>query len=119
MAGDNGRCAFGMIGSYCSYDECFTDDDCGAGRLCSCDGGYESGANVCVEAECRVNADCLSGRCSPSYGCLLGGGPVGWYCRTTDDRCAADDDCTASPGGRCAFSVLMRRWDCEYGICVP
>ena len=28
--GDNGRCAFGRAGAFCSYDACFRDSDCGA-----------------------------------------------------------------------------------------
>ena len=118
-AGPNGRCSFGMIGAFCSYDDCFTDADCAAGEVCSCDGAYFSGANVCVPANCHVNSDCTSGRCSPSYGCLVGGGPEGWYCHTAADACAVDADCSGSPGGRCAYDTTTRRWACEFGICIP
>lgn len=119
MAGANGRCSFGMIGTYCSYDECFTDSDCAANEVCSCDGEYGGGGNLCVASECRTNAECASARCSPSYGCLAGGSPTGWYCRTGTDACTADAECTAGPGGRCAFDTVGRRWTCEYGICIP
>jgi len=117
--GDNGRCMLGMIGAYCSYDICFADDDCAGDQLCSCDGASFSGANTCVPTNCRVNADCASGRCSPSYGCLLGGSPNGWYCRTAADECSLDDDCTEYANGRCAFSASAEHWICQYGVCVP
>lgn len=118
-AGVNGRCSLGMIGAFCSYDDCFVDSDCASGQVCSCDGAYFSGANVCVSANCRVSSDCTSGRCSPSYGCLEGGGPEGWYCRTAADTCTADTDCTASLGGRCAYNSIAAHWACAYGICIP
>jgi len=117
--GVNGRCLLGMIGAYCSYDTCFDDDDCASDQLCSCDGATYAGANTCVPANCRVNADCASDRCSPSYGCLLGGSPNGWYCRTTADECVSDDDCTEYLDGRCAFSASAEHWLCQYGVCIP
>lgn len=118
-AGANGRCVFGFLGYYCSYDECFTDADCAANEVCSCDGDGPGGANVCVPSECHTNSDCTSGACSPSYGCLEGGGPVGWYCRTAADLCDVDAECTAGIGGRCAYEAARGLWACDYGICVP
>lgn len=117
--GINGRCVLGQAGTYCSYDTCFVDDHCASDQLCSCDGDSFSGANRCVPANCRVNADCASGLCAPSYGCLLGGMPVGWYCRTDEDVCTSDEDCTDQVVGRCAYSPSDGHWVCQYGVCVP
>ena len=117
-AGANGRCSFGMIGAFCSYDACFSDSDCASDEVCSCDGDYFSGANVCVRADCHVNADCSSGRCAPSYGCLLGGPPEGWFCRTSSDTCATDADC-GGLDGRCAYDEGVGHWACESGTCIP
>jgi hypothetical protein len=118
-AGMNGRCVLAMIGSLCDYDECFVDSDCEANEVCSCDGSYYGG-NHCVPGNCRVNADCMSGLCSPSYGCLSGGPPEGWYCKTAADECADDADCNdpMTAGGRCAYDTTRMSWRCEYGICV-
>ena len=118
-AGINGRCSLGQIGEFCSYDECFIDAHCADGKVCSCDGAYFSGANTCVPANCRVNADCTSGRCSPSYGCLMGGSPEGWYCRTAADECATDSQCTDYAAGRCAYNSTLSHWACDYGVCIP
>lgn len=118
-AGINGRCSLGQIGAYCSYDMCFSDAQCGDNQVCSCDGAYFSGANECVSANCRVNADCTSGHCAPSYGCLQGGAPEGWFCRTAADECTADADCMNNLNGRCAYSSTLSHWACEYGVCIP
>ncbi|RLB47160.1 MAG: hypothetical protein DRJ42_26045 [Deltaproteobacteria bacterium] len=120
-AGDNGRCVFGMIGAFCSYDECFEDGDCDSNEVCSCDGAVIGGGNRCVSSNCKVGADCSSGRCSPTYGCLAGGPPQGWYCRTAGDTCTADSECTMDGGlggGRCAYDASAGHWACAYGICV-
>jgi len=115
----NGRCVIGMAGTYCDYDECFVDGDCDADELCSCDGSYGGGGNRCVPANCRVGSDCTSGVCSPSYSCLLGGPPTGWYCRTAADTCVDETGCAAISGRRCAFNTGMGLWECAYGVCVP
>lgn len=117
--GENGRCVTSMIGLICDYDECFEDTDCDGDEVCLCDGSLFGAGNVCVSANCRVNADCASGSCAPSFGCLLGAAPEGWYCRTPSDACSRDEDCMEPGrlGGRCAYNRAEARWMCEFGIC--
>ena len=82
--GTNGRCIGGSFaGYYCSYDTCFSDGDCAAGRLCDCN-GRENGsgaATTCKLSDCRTDADCgANGYCSPSYGsCGDYSGFVEWH----------------------------------------
>jgi hypothetical protein len=67
-SGVGGRCASGLRGCTCTYDECQTDSDCGAGMLCVChDSAYSAGAgNTCMLGNCRVDTDCgPGGYCSP------------------------------------------------------
>lgn len=117
--GENGRCVRAMVGAFCDYDECFSDNDCADNEVCSCDGSYYGG-NACVPSNCRTSADCAGTRCTPTYGCLAGGPPEGWYCRTASDECVEDADCDEAgmAGGRCAFDPTRMLWACEYGICV-
>ena len=69
--GDNGRCdSFTHSGGtsyFCTYDSCFSDDECGGG-VCDCGENTAYGQNKCLDAgDCRVNADCgPGGWCSPS-----------------------------------------------------
>lgn len=116
-AGENGRCTGnGHDGWRCTYDLCFDDDDCGAGKACACGGGFRSDANVCLASQCRTDADCATGFCSPTYGsCGNYSGNVGWYCHTCDDECVNDEDCAATGGAfdpYCAFDPSAGRWTC-------
>jgi hypothetical protein len=116
-AGRNGRCY--VYGYECSYDDCFTDDDCGASHVCLCAGG-SSGAHICVPANCRTNADCEGGQsCSVTRPetCSNLGGVAGYYCRTASDGCRSDADCNASGAGFCVYQGQTARWDCSYQHC--
>ena len=64
-SGENGRCVGNSKdGQYCTYDTCFTDEDCsdqqldflatpGEYAVCVCEGGLFSDNNRCVPANCR------------------------------------------------------------------
>ncbi len=59
-------------GGYCACDQCARDQDCRANSVCTCEGeipGQASGVgNICVSANCRVDADCgPGGFCSPTW----------------------------------------------------
>jgi hypothetical protein len=119
-AGVNGRCLTAQsMTNYCSYDQCFGDADCSNNGVCSCDGDGFGGANICVAGNCRVDSDCASLQCAPSYGCFVGAGPEGWFCRTENDLCASDADCSNQAFGRCAFDLGDAVWRCDYGFCIP
>lgn len=117
-AGDNGRCVFGRIGAFCSYDLCFRDSDCAADEACLCDGsGLGGGGNACVHAGCRTNNDCGPGlACSPTFGsCGHYTGFIGFECHTASDECTEDAECGA---GYCAFDPALGRWACSISECV-
>lgn len=96
------RCADGAINRTDSHvwasGTCTTDDDCGVGSVCIGDdiAGVGNDQAFCIEADCETSADCDSAECGlSSYddGC----GPiVRLTCRTDEDECRSDDNCTDS-----------------------
>jgi hypothetical protein len=111
-AARNGRC-IGFVGPWdcaCSYDACLTDDDCGPGGVCLCDGR----GNHCVQAKCSTDADCGPGSlCKPPtwiFDCSYGSGVfLGYACTTPNDACIDDRDCA----GGCVFVPGEGRWACR------
>lgn len=114
--GANGRCVYGRIGTYCTYDTCFSDGDCATDEVCLCD-TQNGGGNACVPADCHVDADCgASQGCSPTFGsCGHYSGFVGYRCHTAADTCTVDADCTAP--GYCAYDELSGHWACSTSEC--
>jgi hypothetical protein len=119
-AGLDGRCAFvNNAGCACGYDACATDADCGVGTACFCRPEY-SGVGVafaptrCLPSNCRTDADCTSGYCSPSEDASIasgcGGRPLGNYCHTSSDECGVDTDCLG--GGTCLYAPEVGHWIC-------
>ncbi len=122
--GGNGQCIF--FETYnpfikCFHDSCLIDDDC-EGGICLCAEGYRGHNNLCVHAECEVNADCgADSWCGISEDdCGMG---TGAYCMTCDDQCSVDSDCDPPPPhvdctygciGCCRFQGDLARWSCEY-----
>jgi hypothetical protein len=117
--GDNGRCRFGRIGPFCDYDTCFVDGDCENDELCLCDGSDSGtgGGNVCISAECRIDADCAGGfACSPTLGsCGHYTNFVAYRCHRADDECGSDADCDGL--GYCAFDAAANHWACSSSEC--
>jgi hypothetical protein len=131
-AGVNGRCFpwEGLVGpGGCSYDECFTDLNCGSKIPCLCrSSSTDNSANVCnVAGNCAVDSDCgPCGYCSPSVQIVPSQPPnVCWglspyYCHTTSDLCTNDSDCappdagppTPFPTDTCAYNPEDNRWEC-------
>jgi hypothetical protein len=103
--------------TFCSYDQCFVDSDCGQRVPCDCrDPGIDGTPNVCLSASnCAVDSDCgPPGFCSPSA--VLGQTPdVGFFCHTENDTCVDDSDCPV-PGGpfveACRFDTAGAIWHC-------
>ncbi len=104
--------------TFCSYDECFVDSDCGAHVPCECrDQGIAGSPNVCLSASnCALDSDCPPpGFCSPSP--VLGQSPdIGFFCHTPGDTCADDVDCQPPPPGpfvsACRFDMMGGTWRC-------
>jgi hypothetical protein len=137
-AGRNGRCFpnEGLVGpGGCSYDECFTDSNCGARTPCLCrSSSTDNGANVCdIGGNCAVDSDCgPGGYCSPSVRVApnqptnVCWGSTPYYCHATSDLCVNDSDCapldagpptTSSPTYTCAYNPQDSRWECTQAVC--
>jgi hypothetical protein len=137
-AGVNGRCFpfEGLVGpGGCSYDECFTDSNCGSKIPCLCRiSSTDNSANVCdVAGNCAVDSDCgPGGYCSPSVQIVPNQPPnVCWgsapyYCHTASDLCINDSDCApldagpptpSSPTYTCAYNPQGNRWECTQAVC--
>jgi hypothetical protein len=118
-AGLDGSCNDVFGACSCIYDACLTDDDCGPGTACTCD-GHRGGAGssgtfsptACVASNCRLDSDCgPGGFCSPSPNDLCGT-VGGFYCHTSHDECGDDSDCT---GSTCVYSPEVGHWICSLG----
>jgi Cys-rich repeat protein len=123
--GKNGRCSPPLhngVGNRCTYDECFVDDDCGAGKACLCGTslGTTRSPSTCLPANCRSDADCGAGEsCSPTLDTSCGpyDGIQGFYCHTPGDSCTSDAQCTM-PNGYCAWQPMLGKWACASAFCV-
>jgi hypothetical protein len=123
--GDNGRCTpVNRSSEYeCTYDTCFEDADCN-GEICACRQAGSIAVNFCMPGNCQTDADCGDdGYCSPSQGdCGSYLGTIGYFCRTLDDECLNDSDCTGDGNsggpGYCMFSQSADHWICGYSQCV-
>jgi hypothetical protein len=121
-SGPNGRCIGGRVGLHCTYDDCFNDNDCGKGSVCTCGGGMGDGSR-CLGQGCQVDADCPGSFCSPTFGtCGNYDGVVSYQCHTPKDECLDDTDCTNMPPnvglGYCAYDTTVGHWACSYTNCV-
>ena len=126
-AGLDGRCvAFPGQPSFCSYDACSADADCGSASVCDCRNGANFDANTCFHGNCQVDADCgPSGYCSPSavtigFDCNTGvqPGSYGYFCHTPADECVDDADCPSTMGqGACLLQPDKAIWACQPLFC--
>lgn len=93
---------------------CTTDADCDGGQVCIGDelAGRGGAASYCITASCETGADCDSGECGLSTyddGC---GMVAELHCRTEDDACRGDVDCTGS-----ADQCVTTYWSEEAWVC--
>jgi hypothetical protein len=107
-------------------DQCTQDSQCSGKLVCLCEnqigfgnGNAPHGNRCAASGDCRVDADCPGGGCSPtvSFDCGTFYGVVGYFCHTPNDACTNDSDCTAQPGGYCAFEPAASHWSCGYSHC--
>jgi hypothetical protein len=125
-AGLNGRCVE-YLGqpSFCSYDDCTADADCGSASVCDCRNGASFSANTCFHGNCQADADCAAGYCSPSAvgigpDCNTGvqPGSYGYFCHTPGDECVDDADCPSGMGqGTCLLQPDKGIWACQVLLC--
>ena len=92
------------------HDDCVTDADCGAGKVCLCQTPPAAGeicpggvglpaGNACILANCRTDAECgPCGVCQADYAC---GGIAGYFCQTPSDPCFPDS--SGYDGNGCRF----------------
>jgi len=116
-AGTNGKCVNGIGMAYrmysCTYDQCATDSDCDAGKICYCTAS--TSARCLSVGNCQTDADCGNhpySFCSPSMGWDCGGyRPIdGFHCHTASDNCMDNADCTGTD--YCNFDAYEARWKC-------
>jgi hypothetical protein len=117
-SGTEGRCSFLGQGRFppanrCTYDACISDQQCGAGKLCMCNAGFD-GRNVCIPSNCHDDTDCAAGAKCALSSSGVGDNPTfdvsSHYCKTGDDKCADDKAC--DKGEVCAFDPKRSRWQC-------
>jgi hypothetical protein len=115
--GKNGKCVHGIgmasLYYYCVYDQCDTDANCDASRVCYC--LSSANARCLLLGNCRTDGDCGGGDysyCSPSMGFDCGGyhSIDSYYCHTPKDTCMDDSDCTGTD--YCNFDPYDGRWKC-------
>jgi Cys-rich repeat protein len=97
-------------------DQCLEDSDCSGGAVCVCakDMGFGLIVNInaCVPSNCRVDADCAEGLCSPGKGYC--GSSTGYHCRSATDGCGSDADCAGSTSANtCNYDLVSGRFQCE------
>jgi hypothetical protein len=129
----DGRCTPERGFASCTYDTCFKDSDCDnttstcgievpeGHAVCGCGLGFHSDNNTCLTpGNCRTDADCRGGYCSPSFGiCGNYSGITTYYCHTARDRCVDDEDCASSGmGAYCAYSPMEGLWSCSTSECL-
>lgn len=104
----NGYCVVeGMDGGCTCRYACQTDEDCGAGSACYCQGAFSE----CVPATCTTDADCGEFLCVYNYA-------GGLACQTPFDECRTDADCPGEECPDCAPDAAACAWTCqpsEYG----
>jgi hypothetical protein len=93
----------------CVY-ACDADTDCDTGEICLAAGIVEGNSwSTCVQADCTVNTDCVSGECGVSSyndGC---GYQQTATCRDPDeDACRVDDECD----DQCGVYYSSTTWEC-------
>jgi hypothetical protein len=103
--------------TFCSYDECFVDSDCGPRVPCDCrDPNIYGNPNVCLSASnCAVDSDC-----PPPAFCSLSELPpgqtpnIGYFCHTPNDTCIDDADCPSNGAliPDCGFDPTSGIWLC-------
>lgn len=92
----------GGEGESCSCTApCTSDEECGTGSACFCDGRNTR----CVPASCTTDADCDGG-----YLCALG--PTGLACHTGADACRTQSDCEDICEA-CAYVSEAQSWQCS------
>jgi hypothetical protein len=105
-----GQCVVHEDGCSCVYT-CSTDDDCGAGRACLCNGSAPERESVswysrCVISTCRTDADCNGYPCAVDADCCQQ--PEGLRCHGPGDECQSHADCPH--GSDCVWED--DRWQC-------
>jgi hypothetical protein len=87
----------------CGIDQCAKDVDCAPGQICALAGTLGLLIRACVNAHCKVNADCTA--------------HPGGICAPVEDPC-----CTASDGLFCVYPADGCRKDADCGsqhYCAP
>jgi hypothetical protein len=101
---------FGCMGE-CTYDQCFSDQDCPGHVPCDCRTPLFFGnMNLCVTgSQCSVDSDC-----GPGGFCTFSGNA--YFCHQPSDVCFNDSDCPQGTwGATCKFDTGTSHWICNQG----
>ncbi len=102
-----------VYGCFCEF-LCSSDADCAEGQICV---APEAANGVqwptCVVAECTGSSDCASGECGVSSKGSECGDWVRLDCRTEDDTCRANSDCTEDQDNLCTARDGESTWACS------
>jgi hypothetical protein len=111
----------------CAADACLADSDCASDQVCACSSQYYGGnacfhPNVCVPANCHIDADCGpggAGFCASSAGYC--GAIEGFYCQKPTDPCvdpSTDCHCPGVTVPACVYSPAGANWVCgQAAVC--
>ncbi len=98
----------------CVVDACTADHDCGGGQVCVRAGQHGFVVSRCIDATCRVDADCVAragGRCTAFFDrCYVGG----FHCSYDGDPCRVTADCPQRGTPR----VCVPREDLDGSRCI-
>lgn len=89
------------VHNVCGVDQCTKDVDCAPGQICALAGTLGLEIRACVDAHCKVDADCTAhagGVCAPvQEPCCVA--PAGLFCvYPGDGGCRRNADCPTMPG---------------------
>lgn len=106
---------------------CMQDTHCQPGFACACTTAHQGFTdteeldpiyplteltykNACVPEECTSSKDCDGSPCSLSTdGCNA----IGYFCRTNQDECNGDLDCSEKREGFCIYNLERKVWACR------
>lgn len=111
IAGEGGHCPQRLASTFCLYEACRSDADCGFQGTCLCSDTY-GGDHYCVDEGCRTDTDCSPGQHCQEDESITNYPPI-WHCTTATDTCRMHSDCTGSVDNYCGYDLEKHSWVCR------